>query len=137
MYLVQNVRLKGWCEFMRKQTIKPSKGISRMSFFVGLLFSIFGVAMVFGALLTPVPFMMVPFGIVWTSIAIFNTYRAYKNGFTEEGVAIYEINSYADDNEREYDFEEKLRKIERLRKEGLISEYEYNQKRSEIMKKEW
>lgn len=35
------------------------------------------------------------------------------------------------------DFEEKLRKLESLRQDGLISEEEYQQKRSEIMKENW
>ncbi len=122
---------------MKKQTIKPSKEISKFSFFIGLLFCGLGVIIIFLGLLTPLPFMIVPFGIIWTSMAIFNTYRAYKNGFTEKGLAIYEIDSYSNDNKNEHDFEEKLRKIEKLKEDGLISEYEYNQKRSEIMKKEW
>jgi hypothetical protein len=35
------------------------------------------------------------------------------------------------------DFETKLRKVETLRREGLISEKEYKQKRSEIMGEKW
>jgi hypothetical protein len=35
------------------------------------------------------------------------------------------------------DFETKLRKLEVLRKEGLVSEKEYEQKRSEIMGEKW
>lgn len=89
-------------------------------------------------LITPLPTLLsVPFGIIWTIIAIYNTYRAYKNGFTEEGEAIYEINYTEGNSKHGYDFEEKLRRIERLRKEGLITEDEYNQKRSEIMKEKW
>lgn len=37
----------------------------------------------------------------------------------------------------EMDFETKLRKLESLRREGLISEKEYKQKRSEIMGEKW
>ncbi len=122
---------------MKRQTIKPSKGISRISFFIGILFSLFGVAMIIGALGSVVPMarVIVPFGVVWTSIAIFNTYRSYKNGFTNNSAPNYEIESYAD--EHEVDFEEKLRKLERLRKDGLITETEFKHKRSEILNDKW
>ena len=122
---------------MRKQTIKPSKSVSKFTFFMGLLFCLIGFVIIIGGLLTPMPFMTVSFGIIWTIGAIYNTYRAYKNGFTEEGEAIYEINYTEGNSKHGYDFEEKLRRIERLRKEGLITEDEYNQKRSEIMKEKW
>lgn len=122
---------------MRKHTIRPSKGVSKFSFFIGLGFTAFGIVFIIGAFFTPIAIMTVPFAIIWTSIAIFNTYRAYKNGFTEEGIAIYEIDSISKDNEQGIDFEEKLRKIDRLKREGLISEEEYNKKRAEIMGKEW
>lgn len=35
------------------------------------------------------------------------------------------------------DFEAKLRKLESLKKDGLISEEEYRAKRAEIMKRDW
>jgi hypothetical protein len=35
------------------------------------------------------------------------------------------------------DFDEKLRKLELLKKDGLVSEAEYQAKRAEIMKKNW
>jgi len=123
---------------MKKYAIKPSRSMSRVSFFIGLLFSFFGIMMIIFALSTPLPtILLLPFGIAWTAIAIYNTYRAYQNGFTEEGDAIYEINYSEGNIGQGYDFEEKLRKIERLRREGLITEDEYNQKRSEVMKEKW
>lgn len=123
---------------MRKQTVKPSKSVSRFTFFIGILFCFLGLMIIIFGLFTPMPTMLlVPFGAMWITGAIYNTYRAYKNGFTEEGEAIYEINYTEEDSGNGYDFEEKLRKIERLRKEGLITEDEYNQKRSEIMNEKW
>jgi hypothetical protein len=36
-----------------------------------------------------------------------------------------------------FDFNQKLRKLEKLKDEGLISDYEYNQKRQQIMSENW
>lgn len=43
----------------------------------------------------------------------------------------------ADDQEPSVDFETKLRKIEALKKDGLLSEEEYRQKRKEIINQKW
>lgn len=43
----------------------------------------------------------------------------------------------ADDPEPSVDFETKLRKIEALKKDGLLSEEEYRQKRNEIINQKW
>ena len=118
---------------MPKQTIRPGKTESRIGFFIGALFTFFGVAMLLMGHLTPLPvILLVPFGILWTFISGFNTYRAYKNGFTDEGMPYYEIRS-----EGGSDFEGKLRQLERLKADGLITELEYQQKRREIMAQEW
>ncbi|WP_202708856.1 hypothetical protein [Sporosalibacterium faouarense] len=121
---------------MTKQIIKPSKGVSRFTFLIGVGFSIFGVIFIISSLFTQMTMILLPFGVIWTSIAIFNTYRSYKNGFTEEGISIYEIDSN-DEEEGSLDFEEKLRKIEKLKKEGLISDSEYSKKRKEVLKDKW
>lgn len=120
---------------MKRHTIKPSKGMSRFTFFIGLLFCVFGVVFTIGSFFMPVAFFAVPFAVIWTSIAVFNTSRAYKNGFTEEGVPMYEIESVEEKDE--IDFEDKLRSLERLKQDGLISEEEYSVKREQIMSREW
>lgn len=40
-------------------------------------------------------------------------------------------------NENKMDFDERLRKIEKLKSEGLISDKEYNDKRKEIINEKW
>ncbi len=120
---------------MKKQVVKPDKATSRLTFFIGILFSIFGVAFLFMTILSPISIMMAPFALMFTAISIFNTVKAYKNGFTEEGSPIYEINTYEDNSDNNFDV--KLRKLEELKKDGLITESEYSKKRTEIMNKEW
>ncbi len=112
--------------------IKPGRTESQFAFFIGLIFVTIGIVMVLAALLTPIPAVTtLPFGIFWMIISGFNTYRAYKNGFTEKGMAHYEIEM--DDS----DFDTKLRKLEMLKKDGLISQTEYQQKRNQIMSERW
>lgn len=117
---------------MSRQTIRPSKGVSKASFFIGILFTAFGVIMMLTVLVSPIPILTMPFFIVWTGIAVFNTYTAYKNAFTEEGMPTYEINHYADE-----DFDTKLRKIKALKDDGIISELEFEAKKKEIMNQKW
>jgi len=38
---------------------------------------------------------------------------------------------------KEDDFDEKLRKLDKLKKEGLINEAEFNKKRAEILDQKW
>lgn len=109
--------------------------MSRFSFFIGIVFCVFGVVFIGMSILTPIGFIAVPFSIIWTCIAVFNTYQAYKNGFTEEGAPLYEINTTETD--RTIDFDEKLRKLNGLRQDGLITEAEYLTKRNEIITSQW
>lgn len=58
--------------------------------------------------------------------------------------ALYHLRRYKTDNglpiariEEEPEFDDKLRKLEALKKEKLISDEEYTKKREELMKKEW
>lgn len=120
---------------MKRQVIKPDKATSKLTFFVGILFSIFGVVFLITTLLTPISFMMAPFALIFIAISVFNTIKAYKNGFTEEGSPLYEIDTYEDNADNTFDV--KLRKLEELKKDGLITESEYSKKRDEIMNKEW
>ena len=49
---------------------------------------------------------------------------------------VIEINTQDDEQEGK-DFETRLKKIESLKKDGLISEKEYQHKREDIMKEKW
>ncbi len=131
---------------MRKTRIKPSKIQSKMSFIVGIIFSLFGLGMIITGIKSPFPMIMVPFSLVWTGICVFNVYISYKNGFTDEGMPYYEIDSVDSeeeiqrrDNEQALsgDFSKKLRELENLRDDGLITEEEYQAKRTEIMNDKW
>ena len=117
--------------------VKPGKTQSKLGFGVGIIFVLIGCVIViptFG-----------PFGILWTAVAGFIAYSHYKNAFTKEGMATHEIvidetedgsalyseaDTTADDT---MDIEEKLKKLESLYNQGLITHAEYEQKRKEII----
>ena len=123
----------------RKIKVKPGKTQSKLGFFVGLAFVAIGLFVViptFG-----------PFGIFWTAVAAFIAFSNYKNGFTDEGVPTHEIeidddrSSYygsgysAPSDSPEDDIEEKLKKLESLYNQGLITGEEYEQKRKQLLDK--
>lgn len=128
---------------MRRQRLKPSRTMSRFGFFIGIGFCLFGLFSLFGSVSVTGSVIPVPFFLVWVGVAGFITYTHFKNGFTEEGVAYYEIEQEEDEEAlqqtapKPLDFEEKLRKLEALKRDYLISEAEYREKREEIMSQRW
>jgi hypothetical protein len=113
--------------------VKPSKGASLFGMIIGILFVVLGVTMVlpsFGI-----------FGIIWTLIAVGMTIMHGYNFFTHQGFSEWEVDveprSSGLSMQIQNDFEAKLRKIERLKAEGILSEEEYQLKRSEILKEKW
>ncbi|WP_144933233.1 SHOCT domain-containing protein [Paenibacillus sp. 32O-W] len=115
--------------------VRPSKPASFLGMIVGIVFVIIGFTMVMP--------MGGIFGVLWTVIAIAITgYHGY-NLFSSQGAAEWEVDVRPDRplnrsmEEAGVDFEEKLRKLERLRREGLITEEEFKQKRDEVMRDKW
>lgn len=115
---------------MKRVRVKPSKSQS----FVGM---IGGVVFVF------IGFGMIPrigmFGIFWTIMAMVIAGMHAYNYFSDKGVASWEMDVEASPqvSNREEDFETKLRKLNRLKEDGLITESEFEKKRADIMKSEW
>ena len=86
--------------------------------------------------------MFGPFGIFWTlgaaAIAVFHG----VNVFTDRGVATAEFDvdrlpTTAQQSKQELPFDERLRRLDELRREELITESEYHEKRREVMASEW
>lgn len=126
--------------------VRPSKGQSKMGFGVGIIFCLIGVFVViptFG-----------PFGIFWTAIAGWIAYSHYRNGFTDKPIDSHVIEveddgrdvtvtdhrgyqSYSYDREAtpEEDAEARLKKLQSLYNQSLITYEEYEQKKQEILDK--
>jgi len=103
--------------------------MSLFGMFVGAAFSVIGVSVVL-----PQAGL---FGIFWTLFAIGMTVYHAINVFSKEGIASFTIETQSDRFEPDafapLPFDEQLRKLSQLREEGLISEAEFQQKRSEVM----
>jgi hypothetical protein len=62
------------------------------------------------------------------AIAVFSAY----NAFSDRGISTYEVNVDSPDSVE--DLDASLRKLAKLRDDGLLSEQEYEQKRAEILR---
>lgn len=131
------VTMEGVDSMPKRIRFKPSKPSSLLGMIVGIVFVFLGVTMA-------IPDFGV-FGVFWTLIAIGITgYHAY-NFFGEKGVASWEIdidNGFKEVDkgfreENNGDFEIRLRKLNRLKEEGLITEEEFRKKREEILREKW
>lgn len=121
--------------------VRPGKGQSKMGFGVGIIFCLIGL------------FIAIPtfglFGIFWTAVAGWITYVNYKNGFTDEHIDSHVIEieddgkdvmvtrhgAYSYDKEvtPEEDVEARLKKLQNLYNQSLITYEEYEQKKKEIL----
>ncbi|MDA8325355.1 MAG: hypothetical protein M0033_03970 [Nitrospiraceae bacterium] len=123
--------------------VKPSKPVSAGSV-IGLAFMIaFGIAftVLVGATLSKndaplaLKFMIYIFMAVWLGVAIFMLIYHGLNLKRTKGLPFLDI-----DSESEVKTEvpmQRLRELDALKKDGLISEEEYKGKRNEIMGEKW
>lgn len=123
-----------------KITVRPPRASAIVMIVMGLLFLFFGIAFIAAAEGEARPFALM-FGILWAAVCIgfivFGIYSLSRG--KAPAVAIIDVESAPEEENRaeKADFEAKLRKLERLRKERLISEEEYRRKRTEIMAEKW
>ena len=116
---------------MARYQIRPSKSTSALGLVVGLIMVGIGVVVViptFGA-----------FGVVWTLLAVAMTIFNAINVFSSSGIATTEIVSDSNPfvSESASTFDQRLRRLEQLKDDGLISDEEYRAKRAEIMGERW
>lgn len=134
----------------KKIHVRPSKSQSKAGFIVGILFCLIGI------------FMVIPifglFGIFWTAVAAWITYVNYRNGFTDKQIDSKVIEIEDDgkdvtftshsgfetyscqmedirdkDTVEKEDVESRMKKLQSLYDQGLITGEEYEQKRKEIL----
>jgi len=114
--------------------VKPSKPASLFGMILGTIF-------VFIGLFIAIPVAGI-FGVLWTLVAVGITGLQAYNFFGDKGVASWEIET--DEEERDNqsislsgDFEIRLRKLNMLKEDGLITEEEFQKKREEILREKW
>ena len=130
----------------KKIKVRPGKTQSKAGFIVGIAFCLIGV------------FVAIPmaglFGVLWTGVAVWITYSHYRNGFTDKPISnrVIEIEDDGnsaivrtgvfDDFPTSYDvsmeadgedIEGRLRKLQNLYQQGLITAEEYEKKKQEIL----
>ena len=103
--------------------VTPGKTQSKFGFVVGIVFVCIGL------------FIAIPtfglFGLFWTAVAVMICLTHYKNGFTDQRIPSYEIQ--IDEQATTIQIEERLRKLEDLYNQRLITTEEYQDKRKEIL----
>ena len=132
---------------MEKLNIRPSKTVSAGSL-IGMIFMLlFGIGffILVGTVLydndAPVIMKIVftLFMIAWIATALFILIYHVLNITRVKGVPLFDIETESgpNANSSEGDPMQRLRGLEALKKDGLISEDEYIQKRQEIIKEKW
>jgi hypothetical protein len=104
--------------------VKPSKGQSFIGMIAGIIFVMIGITMV-------IPNAGL-FGYAWTGIAVIITIANATNAFSDRGIANYEINVEEHLTKEVDDFEVKLRKLNKLRNDGIITENEFIKQKEKI-----
>ncbi len=116
---------------MPRVRVKPGRSVSILGLIVGVLFVVLGVTIVMP--------MVGAFGVIWTLFALAITlYHAY-NVFSSRGISLYEVDLDTGEagGEPSEDFDLKLRKLAKLKEDGLLSEEEFAAKRTEIIQQRW
>lgn len=111
-----------------KVRIRPSKSQSLVGMIGGSIFVFIGLSLIQ---------IIGMFGLIFTIMGlVIGGLHAY-NFFSNRGMASWEIDADSINGHRERDFETSLRKLKKLKEDGLITENEFEKKRIEIMKSEW
>jgi hypothetical protein len=122
---------------IRPRPTKPS-GVAMI--FVGIVFMAFSALPFSAAEGEARPFVMI-FGAVWVLMCLsFVVYGAYILVSAKPSAGIVydiEASSPAANSDTGNDFDSRLRKVEKLKQDQLISEDEYQRKRAEILKEPW
>ena len=132
---------------MAKISLTPSKPVSAGSIVLLIFFLIFGIGFAFlvgnvlleneaPALMSMVFYLFI---FIWISTVLFMLIYYIKNYNSEKGISILDINT---DEESVKSIKgrspsERLRELESLKKESLITVKEYELKRSQILSDKW
>jgi hypothetical protein len=77
------------------------------------------------------------FGIVWTLAALGITIGHGFNFFGKRGTSSWEVEMQTPDTSITNDFETKLRKLQKLKQDGILTDEEYLKKHNEILNEKW
>lgn len=109
----------------KKIHVRPSGAQSKVGFAVGIIFCLIG-------LFVAIPTFGV-FGIFWTAIAGWITYVNWRNGFSNEKIDSHVIEIEDTDKSSGNDIENRLKSLQSLYDQRLITKEEYEEKKCEIL----
>jgi hypothetical protein len=119
---------------------RPTKASGVAMIVTGIIFMAFG-ALPFTVAEGESRFFVMMFGVVWVlaclSFVIYGIYILTSAKPSAGMVYDVETGSAAANAEAGADFDVRLRKLEMLKQDKLISEEEYQKKRTEILKESW
>jgi len=127
----------------QKIYVKPGKTALKVGMFVSALFFLFGLFFINLLIGEPDSHIGIGFLIFWLLVVglIFRTFYVQYVNYDQPNPGgfnpVIDINSDLNSNASPISFDDKLRKLEELKKDKLISDREYNQKRIEIMEEKW
>lgn len=115
---------------MKYVRVRYGKALSIVGFTASLIFFVMGI------------FFVIPeagaFGIVWTLIALIIAVLHAVNLFSQRGITLTEIEVddglLCNESTEKLPFDERLKRLGALRKDNLISEQEYRDKRLNLMR---
>ena len=122
----------------QKLRVRPTRPVTIMALVAAVAMGLFGLFFL-GLLMREGSGIGVVFMIVWfVVLGVIIAYYVY-NLRSKTGVGVIEIDSETDGAEAGAgsDFESRIRKLERLRKDGLLTDEEYRAKKSEILSDKW
>jgi hypothetical protein len=127
----------------QKVYVKPGKTALKVGMFVSALFFLFGLFFINLLIGEPDSHIGIGFLIFWLLVVvlIFGTFWVQHVNYDQPNPGgfnpMINIDTDLNSNAIPISFDEKLRKLEELKKGKLISDTEYNQKRKEIMEEKW
>jgi len=82
------------------------------------------------------------FLVIWFGGVAFSVYRSWRNATSDKGIPheVSEIDLHSDDQQQvpiKCDFADRLRKLEDLRHDNIVTEEEYQAKRADILDGDW
>jgi len=130
---------------MAKISLTPGRTVSAGSI-VGLIFLLLfgiGFAAVVGNVLVEneaSPMIIYLFSVIiiaWIGTVLFMLVYHIKNLNRAKGLSLIDINTEPDNNEVKRTPMQSLRELELLKKDGLITDIEYQKKRSQLLDERW
>lgn len=124
----------------RRMTIRPSRTMIKVSRVGGGIFAAVGLFFVFIGITTVIPSGAGAFGILWTLMACLFVGMGIYGACNKKGMYFmyeWQVDEEIEDDEVSLSpatAEERLKQLQNLREQGMVSDAEYEEKRKEILK---